>query len=86
MPQTPLNFVALFALFALYWALSGPVLTDIYRPVWCSQKLWGFQIQPICDPGGQNMTERFSYLAQTVIVLYDGLFESCQGAFVTIFG
>ncbi|MGP8079461.1 MAG: hypothetical protein ACLPVI_03005, partial [Dehalococcoidales bacterium] len=42
------------------WALSGRVLTDIYRPVWCSQKLWGFQIQPIYDPGGQNMTERFS--------------------------
>jgi hypothetical protein len=35
------------------------------------------------DPGGQNMTERFSYLAQTVIVLYDGLFVVCQGAFVT---
>ncbi len=53
------------------WALSGRVLTDIYRPVWCSQKLWGFQIQPIYDPGGQNMTERFSYLAQTVRLLYD---------------
>ena len=68
MPQTPLNFVALLA---LYWALLGPVLTDIYRPVWCSQKLWGFQIQPTYDPGGQNMTERFSYLAQTVRLLYD---------------
>ncbi len=38
------------------------------------------------DPGGQNMTERFSYLAQTVILLYDGLFVGCQGAFVTSFG
>ena len=74
-----------FTIFALYWALSGRVLTDIYRPVWCSQKLWGFQIQPIYDPGGQNMTERFSYLAQTVMILYDGLFVGCQGDFVTIF-
>ncbi len=32
------------------------------------------------------MTERFSYLAQTVIVLYDRLFVGCQGAFVTSFG
>ena len=30
------------------------------------------------------MTERFSYLAQTVMILYDGLPADCQWDFVTI--
>jgi hypothetical protein len=38
------------------------------------------------DPGGQNMTERSTYFAQTLTVLYDRLLVSCQAVFVAILG
>jgi hypothetical protein len=59
------------SVFALYWALSGLILTDIYPPVEVVRK-YGDSKFPRYDPGGQNMTERLSYLAQTLMVLYDG--------------
>jgi hypothetical protein len=37
------------------------------------------------DPGGQSMTERSTYFAQTLTVLYDRLLVTCQAVFVAIF-
>ena len=32
------------------------------------------------------MTKRYTYALKTIMILYDGLFEGCQGDFVTSFG
>jgi hypothetical protein len=53
------------------WTLSGLILTDIYPPVEAFRK-YGDSKFPGYDPGGQNMTERLTNLAQTLMVLYDG--------------
>ena len=80
MPQTPFNSVArINPLLGAFRTGSDGTFTVRFGVAITHGRL---QVSHI-DPGGQNMTERSTYFAQTLTVLYDRLLVTCQAVFVT---
>ena len=77
-PECPKPHLIPLPSFALYWALSGLILTDIYRPVWCSHNTWETPGFPYW-PRRPEHDGAFTYFAQTMRLLYYIWFNSVKG-------